>query len=518
MVKFGRIEECKSLSGILRFHALKHPEQAWMHDGNTGTDYTFKEIDNLVDKAVSFFRQRNCRPGDIISAIIDNRLEYIIIFLASHRLGVIFNPFPFNLGSQDVRKYLNYIKPKLVFCQNKHFSDLESKEWQVELIADKEQGNIFLDGLHMLRKSDVADFSPTNNETACIYYSSGTTDNPKGIMYSHRNIIENISSIVRGFGWNREDCHLVILPLGHTAAINYSFLPCLYSGARMILFESFWKIRDNFWKYIEEFNVTYIEVVPSILFSIVNTTYNDYDRARVNQLKYIGCGSAPLPLEIQKRMEERYQIKVANLYGLSETGPTHIDNPLELDWKPGSIGRPLDVNDIIIVDDDGKEVQDGTVGEIAISGPNVFTDYYKNSAAYKQSFKNGYFLTGDLGYKYPNGRFYFLERKKDLIIKGGVNIFPGEIDEVIFSHPSVKESLTIGISNQYLGELIKSYIVVKKGEKLEEDEIKRFCQDRLGGFKCPDQFIFVDDIPKGPSGKLLRRKLKEHESSKNKNV
>lgn len=514
MRKLNGVEDCKSLSDILKFHASENPQYAWLHDGNTGVDYTFKTIDSLVDKAVSFLQKKGCRPGDIVSAVVDNRFEYILIYLASHRLGAIFNPFPFNLGSQDICKYLNYIKPKLVFCQDRHFPDLKLEEWCVELIADKEHGNIFLDKLLKLPKLDIEDFLPTNNTTACIYYSSGTTDNPKGIMYSHRNIIENISSIVRGFGWSQKDCHLIILPLGHTAAINYSFLPCLYSGAKMVLFESFWKIRNNIWKYIEEFNVTYVEVVPSILFSIVNTPYNDYDRLKIEQLKYIGCGSAPLPLEIQKKMQQKYQIKVANLYGLSETGPTHVDNPQEPDWKPGSIGRPLDVNKAVIVDDDGKEVEDGIVGEIAIKGPNVFTGYYKNDAAYKRSFKNGYFLTGDLGYNDSSGIFYFIERKKDLIIKGGVNIFPGEIDEVIFSHPLVKESLTAGVPDQYLGELIKSYIVVKEGKNLQENEIKRFCRDRLGEFKCPDQFVFVDDIPKGPSGKLLRRKLKEYESSK----
>lgn len=518
MREFKIIQECKSLSDILRFHAFQGPAHVWMHDGNTGVDYTVKAIDNLVDKVVSFLRQRECRKGDIISAIIDNRLEYIIIFLASHRIGAIFNSFPFNLGSQDVRKYLNYMKPKLVFCQNKHLADLESKEWKTEPIEDKEKGNIFLDKLPQLQIRSEEDFSPVNNETACIYYSSGTTDNPKGIMYSHKNIIEDISSIVRGFGWKREDCHLVILPLGHTAAINYSFLPCLYSGAKMVLFESFWKIRDNFFRYIEKFKATYVEVVPSILFSLVNTPYNDYDREKIKQFKYIGCGSAPLPLEVQKKVQERFQIKVANLYGLSETGPTHIDNPLEPGWMPGSIGRPLEVNNVVIMDDDGIEVQDGTIGEIAVSGANVFTGYYKNNEAYKKAFKNGYFLTGDLGYRDSNGIFYFTERKKDLIIKGGVNIFPGEIDEVIFSHPMVEESLTVGISNYYLGELIKSFVVIKEGEQLEEDEIKRFCRDKLGEFKCPDQFVFVEDIPKGPSGKLLRRKLKEDEPGKNKNV
>ncbi|SLM30892.1 hypothetical protein MTBBW1_2510010 [Desulfamplus magnetovallimortis] len=162
-----------------------------------------------------------------------------------------------------------------------------------------------------------------------------------------------------------------------------------------------------------------MEVVPSVLFSLLNTPYKNYDRLRIPHLNYIGCGSAPLPIEIQKKTEKKFGLAVGNLYGLSETGPTHVDNPTKDGWQEGSIGKPLDVNDVKIFNDDGKEVAPGKIGEIAIKGPNVFIGYYKNAEAYNCVMKNDYFLTGDLGFQDEKGVFYFIERKKDLIIKGG---------------------------------------------------------------------------------------------------
>jgi acyl-CoA synthetase (AMP-forming)/AMP-acid ligase II len=495
-----------TFSQILRTHAQKSPDNTWLCDGITNKAYSFKEFDNLIDKGVAYLLRLGCKPKDIISAVINNRIEYLILYFSSIRLGTIFNPFPFSLSPYDVIKYINYTEPKILFCQKKHYNDLKVHWNNIDLIIDETEGGDFLNSLLNLNAESFEDFIPAHNEAACIYYSSGTTGNPKGIVFSHKNMMANISSIVRSFHWNNQDCHLVFLPLGHTASINYSILPMMYGGGKIVLFESFWKLRNNLWKHIEDYDVTYMQVVPSILFSILNTPYKDYRREKIKHFKYIGCGSSFLPLEIQKKIDEKFHIKVANLYGLSETGPTHLDDPFEADWEPGSIGRPLDINDVKIFDEDGNELKTGEIGEIAIRGDNVFINYYKNEKEYRNVFKNGYFCTGDLGFKDSKGKYYFADRKKDLIIKGGVNIFPGEIDEVIFSHPSVKEVLTVGLPDDYLGERIRSYIVLKDEATLNENEIKKFCLERLGEFKCPNEFVFVDEIPKGPSGKLLRKK------------
>jgi long-chain acyl-CoA synthetase len=320
-------------------------------------------------------------------------------------------------------------------------------------------------------------------------------------------MVANISSVVRGFKFNENDIHLIVLPLGHTASINYSFLPATLCGATIVLSESFWKIRAQFWSLIQKYKVTYVEVVPSILLALLNTPYSKNDYTNIDSLQFIGCGSSMLPLERQIRFVEQYGIKVANLYGLSETGPTHIDYPIKEGWKPGSIGVPLDVNEVKIVNEDNQVLMKDEIGEIIVKGENVFIGYYGNHELYDQVVKEGYFYTGDLGYIDKDGKHHFVGRKKELIIKGGINILPDEIDEIIYKIDEVAETLTLGMRDEYLGEKIISYIVLKKEYKVTADEILSHCRDFLSRDKIPDKIEFVENIPKGHSGKFLRKEL-----------
>ena len=491
----------KNLSYALKYYSRKHPHKIFLITSQK--KYTYGEINNLVNNICLLFKSLDIKQGDIISAVLKNDIEYIVLYLASLRFGSVFNPYPYTLESKEVKRYLECINPKFVFCQHKHFDNLkELEKYNVFLVKD-----IFVKNLNH-NVEDWNDFVPDLNSPACIYYSSGTTGNPKNILFSHKNMIENISSIIRGFHFSEDDVHLIILPLGHTASINYSFLPCTLSGASIVIAESFWKIRSQFWSLIKKNNITYIEIVPSILLALLNTPYSEDEFMNVNSLKFIGCGSSTLPKDLQTRFMEKYGIKVANLYGLSETGPTHIDYPLEKGWKPGSIGVPLDVNEVRIIDNDDNEVGIGETGEIVIKGENVFRDYYNNHNLYNNVVKDGFFKTGDLGYKDNNGVYYFSGRKKDLIIKGGVNISPDEIDEILYKIDEIEESLTVGKPDKYLGEEIVSFIVLKNNVSLSESNIRDFCKKYLSHNKIPDKIKFVNKIPKGHSGKNLRKKLR----------
>ena len=504
-----------TLAETLRRHGRERPEATWLEDGITGDMWTFEAFDRLVDQACGLYADCGLRAGDVVSAVIANRLEYLVLYFASLRYGSTFNPFPSSLGAADIARNLHFVGPRLVVAQAKHHSALEADGPKADYleVEDQLEGGGFLDRL--------ADYPTGGRSTppaapaapACIYYSSGTTGNPKGIVYTHGNMMALIASIVRGFGWGTDHRHFVFLPLGHTASINYSVLPAMFSGGGIALHDSFWKVRRRFWQLLAKHRASYVEVVPTVLFSMLNTPYPEYDRASVARLQYVGCGSAPLPVEVQERFAERFDIPVANLYGLSETGPSHFDDPTEAGWRPGSIGRPLDVNEAAVLDPEGKLLPAGEVGEIALRGPNVFAGYWKNDEAYRETFVGDWFFTGDLGFADADGRYFFSERRKDLIIKGGVNIFPGEIDEVLFGHPDIVEAATVGIADDYLGERIKSFVVARSGIAVDETALKEFCIEQLGTFKCPDAFAVVDDIPKGPSGKLLRRVLIEREGA-----
>jgi long-chain acyl-CoA synthetase len=216
---------------------------------------------------------------------------------------------------------------------------------------------------------------------------------------------------------------------------------------------------------------------------------------------------------VQIEFQKRFGVAVPNLYGLSETGPTHYDDPSRPGWQPGSIGRPLDVNEADIVDANDAPVSPHQVGEIVIKGDNVFVGYYENDEIYARVMRGGYFHTGDLGYVDEQGVFYFVDRSKDLIIKGGTNIAPGEIDEILLSYPAIKEAVTIGIPDEMFGEEIKSFVVLKDGRQATAEDIVAHCRSFLPPIKVPKAIEITSSLPKTHSGKLLRRELRQQQAA-----
>lgn len=503
-----KIEDYNSFSEIINDAASVYGDKIYLVESER--EYTFKDFNSLVNKCCRMLLNDGVKKRDIVSIILKNSLDYLLLYFAVLRLGCRINPFPFYLGPEEIKEKLNFIQPTVIYAHALHANKLKDSDLKIVIIQQDSQ-KLLENKLEEFSDEsiDLGNINP--DDTAFMYYSSGTTGSPKIIEYSTKSEILTMASLIRSNFTEKDSCHLCVLPLGHTAAIRYSALPCLLTGSKVILFESFWKIRNDLWTIINRYKVSFFEVVPSILTAILNTPYEDFDRNYISSLKFVGCGSAYLSQSLQDSFEKRFSVPVANMYGLSETGPTHFDNPFIPGRHTGTIGRALDIMDIKIFDDNGLEVKKGEQGEFAVKGPSLLRGYYKNYEGYRSCFKDGYFLTGDIGYEDEEGVFYYVDRKKDLIIKGGVNIVPSQIDEVLLSHKSIKEAATIGKPDMFLGETIKSFIVLKEGYKTETDEIKQYCRDRLGDFKTPTYFEFINDLPKGPSGKILKRKLKEQE-------
>ena len=318
-----------------------------------------------------------------------------------------------------------------------------------------------------------------------------------------------IESISDEFGFNSDDIFLGVLPVGHTAIINYQFLPCALVGGRIIIVKNFNSIRPNLWNIINEFSITNFQIVPTILFSMLSTPYEEINIKNNKTLKYLSCGSAPLSINIQEKTKKLFNIPVANLYGLSETGPSHFDNPINEDWKPGSIGFPLTVNECVIIDANNNECSIGEIGQIALKGKNVFKGYFRNEKATKNAFYNDYFLTGDTGYKDGEGRYFFADRIKDLIIKGGVNIVPGEIEELIYKIDDVISVAIIGKEDKLFGEDLVAFVKKSPTSKIDGNYIISFLSDYLQPLKIPRDIRFINKMPIGPSGKILKKELKQ---------
>ncbi len=491
---------------ILEYYAAQSPSKVFIIDLALGLEITYGKFNSLVNKTIDFFYKNNLREGDILSVILENSWIFILFYVACLKSGVIINPYPDNVESQDLTRYLDHVEPNLIVVNEDLYANLSKISNKYSIVEVSGKG-----WLTYLEKFSEVFNKPRliSENTACIYYSSGTTGNPKGILFSHRNMLANISSLVSHFKFTNKEKHLVVLPLGHTAAINYSVLPCLFLGGTIVLAKSIWVIRGKIWEIIEKYKITFLEMVPTTLFIILNMPKPD-NNLDLSSLRWIGCGSAPLPKKIQVEFEEKFNIRVGNLYGLSETGPTHVDYPFEDNWSPGSIGFPLSVNVCKIVDDNGLELPNGEAGEIVVKGDNVFVGYYKNDEVYRQVVKNGFFHTGDKGYKDSFGRFYFADRVKDLIIKGGINVHPGEIEEIIISNPAVAEVYIVGMPDQILGEEVCAFVKLKDKLETTSGSLTSYCKRFLSAHKIPKKFIFVDSFPKGPSGKILKRKLREN--------
>jgi long-chain acyl-CoA synthetase len=225
-----------------------------------------------------------------------------------------------------------------------------------------------------------------------------------------------------------------------------------------------------------------------------------------SRLRFALCGSAPVPVEVIKRFESLFHCPVIEGYGLSESTCRSTFNPTDRRRRVGSVGLPIG-NEMRIFDDDDQELGPGRVGEIVLRGPNIMKGYYRNEAATREAFRSGWFHTGDLGYRDEDSFFYVVDRKSDMIIRGGENIYPREIDEALYRHPKVKDAATVGFPDLLYGEEVKSFVVLREGCEATEAEIIEFCRARLADFKCPKKIEFLDDIPKGPTGKLLKREL-----------
>lgn len=490
-----------NISDYISFHAQSVPEKI-VFEEISGRHISYQNFDDKVNQCCYYLNSVGIKQNDIISLCIDNNLTFLTLYFASIRSNVIVNPLPFSLSSSEIIKNLGLIKPKYIFHQNK---DLKNQFLSISE-ADIKSTNIFFD---VLEKFDKNKWVCKNSldDISCIYHSSGTTGDPKCVEYSHNNMLNLIESIVEGFGYNEDTRFLGVLPLGHTAIINYQLLPSIFAGSSIVLAKNFSSIRPNFWDIVASAAINSVELVPTIVFSMLNTPYDLGVIKKNTTLKYVGCGSAPLSKEIQSTFKKKFCIPLSNLYGLSETGPSHFDNPIEENWQPGSIGFPLKVNKCKILKSNLEEAKDGETGQIAIKGKNVFVGYFNNDKAYKKAFHNGYFLTGDLGYKDKDGRYFFVDRVKDLIIRGGVNIVPGEIEELLYQIEGVNSVAVYGISDKLFGEKIVA--VIEQRSNLNEKDIKTYLSRKLQPLKVPEIIHFVDSMPKTASGKIFKKELKE---------
>jgi long-chain acyl-CoA synthetase len=288
-------------------------------------------------------------------------------------------------------------------------------------------------------------------------------------------------------------------------AVSVTTMAALYAGGSTVVSPKF--SASRFWQGISDYQITSFGSVATMLSMLLSTYPKGVPEGlRTDQLRFAMCGSAPVPAEVLKRFEETFHCLVVEGYGLSESTCRSTFNPPDERRRPGSCGLPIG-NEMRVVDEEDRDVPDGTLGEIVLRGENILKGYHKNPDATSVAFRNGWFHTGDVGYRDADGFYYIVDRKSDMIIRGGENIYPREIDEVLYQHPAIAAAAAIGVPDPLYGEEVAAFIVLKPGTEATEEEVIAFCSARLADYKCPKTVRFVEEIPKGPTGKLLKREL-----------
>lgn len=486
----------QNISEVLKFRSIKNPKKIFIIEGNK--EYSFSEINHFVDSCCFFFKSLGLQERDIVSFNLKNSVEFVIIYFACLRSNIIANPLPHTISDSETLEKVKFLKSKLLF------SDRSMKKRKNFFLVRKKNRSDFI---NIILKSNLKKnnyFTKINNKkTAVLYYSSGTTDNPKIIEYSYRSMINLQKAMSRIKFTNSTTTHLCILPMGHTSVLRYSIKQSLFMGSTFVIFKNFWEIKNKFWNIIDKYNVNYVQLVPSIVISLIAIKTKNFKKRKIK----FGCGSDKIDFKVKKFFEKKFKTKLFNLYGLSEIGASHFQN--KNNDEENSIGAPLDIYKCKIFKKKNEIVQNNKIGELGVKGIALFNGYYKNKILTKNSFnKFGYFLTGDLCSKDNNNNFFYHGRKKDLIIKGGVNINPNEIDEAVKEYsPLIERSATIGQEDVFLGQKIKTFLKLKN-KKISINLLNKYLLKKLGQLKKPDEVVIIEKFPTTSTGKVIKRFLK----------
>jgi long-chain acyl-CoA synthetase len=516
--------ELKNVRELLEKRAEEKPDEKFLFSEADGRCWTRSEFDKSVNRAANLLVENKIVKGDVVSLLMPNSAEYIIAYFACWKIGALAGPVNSLLKADEISFALNNSEAKMLIVNsqfqatiNEIRGNLQHLQTIIQFDDAAEVTKQFSEGLESvdIEKADEA----------VIIYTSGTTGKPKGCLLTHQNLIANACQITEWLGFDEKDRLLTIMPLFHMNAVSVTTMTALYAGASTVVSTKF--SASRFWEIIEKYKITSFGSVATMLSMLLQkhseaesqkseaNPKSKIQNLKSDSLRFAMCGSAPVPAEVLRKFEETFDCLVIEGYGLSESTCRSTFNPPNTNRRAGSCGQPIG-NEMKIFDESDREVPNGELGEIVLRGENVFKAYFKNEAATEKAFAGDWFHTGDIGYRDEEGFFYIADRKSDMIIRGGENIYPREIDELLYTHPAISSAAVVGVANELYGEEVAAFVVLKEGEKANEEELINFCKKHLADYKCPKTFHFVEDIPKGPTGKLLKRELTKTYVSKQK--
>jgi long-chain acyl-CoA synthetase len=492
----------ENLATILTETAEQHRDKTAFKLDDTELNYGL--LDEGSARIAGLLKSKGLEPGDRVGLMMPNVPYFPVIYYGILRAGGVVVPMNVLLKKREVSFYLSDPEAKFLFAWH-DFGEAaeaggEEAGSEVILVKPGEFEQLLGD---QEPDRDMSDRS--GEETAVILYTSGTTGKPKGAELTHENLLRNSKGVSKKLGeMSSDDVLLGALPLFHSFGQTCTMNSAVSVGATVTMLPRF--DPDKALEIIGRDRVTLFQGVPTMYNAMLHS--ESCESADCSTLRICMSGGAAMPAELMRAFEEKFGCMILEGYGLSETSPVASFNHPDRERKPGSIGTPIEGVEMQVWDDDGNEMPQGEVGEIVIRGHNIMKGYWNRPDANKEAITDeGWFRTGDMAKMDEDGYFFIVDRKKDLIIRGGYNVYPREIEEVLYEHPAVQEAAVIGVSHDELGEEVGAAVVLKEGESVDEDELKSYVKEQVAAYKYPRKIWFTDELPKGPTGKILKREI-----------
>jgi long-chain acyl-CoA synthetase len=466
-------------------------------------ELTYSQLDGASAHVAGLLKSKGVEPGDRVGIMLPNVPYFPVVYYGILRLGAVVVPMNVLLKGREVEFYLNDPEAKVLFAWH-DFGDAAEEgasgtDAEVVLVKPGEFEDMVGSAEPL---TDVADCS--SDDTAVILYTSGTTGTPKGAELTHDNLTSNVETILDTLIQIKDDdVVLGALPLFHSFGQTCGLNSCIAAGGTLTLIPRF--DPDKALEIIARDRVTIFEGVPTMYVAMLHA--DGADSADTSTLRLCVSGGSAMPGEVLRAFEDKFGCKILEGYGLSETSPVASFNHPDRERKVGSIGTPVAGVEMRVVDDEGGDVEQGEVGEIAIRGPNVMKGYWRKDDATAEVMQDGWFLTGDMAKVDEDGYFFIVDRKKELIIRGGYNVYPREVEEALYGHPAVQEAAVVGVPDDRLGEEVGAAVVLKSGEDVSADELREYAKGEVANYKYPRKIWIVDELPKGPTGKILKREV-----------
>ncbi len=496
-----------NLAANLADSAARNPEHIALKLDDAEVSY--KALEQGAGHVAGLLADRGIQRGDRVGIMLPNVPYFALAYYGVLRAGGVVVPMNVLLKGREVSFYLSDPEAKLLFAWHDFAEAAQrgAEESGAELVsvAPGEFEKLLGDQDAVEEVVDV-----DGSETAVILYTSGTTGQPKGAELTHDNLSTN-AKVARGLAEaSADDVLLGALPLFHSFGQTCGLNACVLAGGCLTLLPRF--DPDKALEIIERDRVTIFQGVPTMYSAMLHA--EGRESADTSSLRLCMSGGSAMPVEVMRGFEEAFSCKVLEGYGLSETSPVASFNHPDRERKPGSIGTPIEGVEMRVVDDEGNEAAQGEPGEIVIRGHNVMSGYWHKPEATEETIDaEGWFHTGDIATIDEDGYFFIVDRKKDMIIRGGYNIYPREVEEVLYEHPAVREAAVVGVADDHLGEEVGAAVALKDGESVSEDELRDHARERVASYKYPRRIWFVDELPKGPTGKILKREIEVPEAA-----